>query len=208
MTGSKRPTPRLEEATLLVRLGAAAGSGDADALTETLDLAEGTLDTDDIEEYLLQTYLFAGYPRMINAFYTWQGWANDHGGRGALVMEPDDTRVWRERGEKLCRLIYSGTFEALQTRLARLHPALAEWTLTEGYGKVLARPGPDVGRRELAAIGALIVLGAERQLHSHLKGALNAGVDEGVLEQAVRSVADAWDRRDLVEPLLTNLYGR
>lgn len=192
----------VEEAIRIALLGAAAGSGDADALVEALEEADGVLDPDDIEEYLLQTYLFAGFPRTINAFFTWQAWAVDRGGRGAVVMEPDDVAAWRRRGEELCRVIYSGTYEALQARLARLHPALADWTLIEGYGKVLARPGPDPARRELAALGVLIVLDAERQMVAHVKGALNAGVPLEALEAALRAVAERWDRQAAVEPLL------
>ena len=203
-----RASPGPDEAVLVAGLGAAAGSGDQQALVAALEAAEGSLDPDDIEEYLLQTYLFAGYPRTIDAFFTWQKWAAEHGGRGALVQEPDDPAGWRERGEALCRVIYTGTYEALQARLVRLHPALAAWTLVEGYGKVLSRPGPDAARRELAALGVLIVLGAERQLESHLKGALHAGVERDVLEAAVRSVAARWDREAVVEPLLERALER
>lgn len=199
---SRRAAPTPGEAILVARLGAAAGSGDAEALREALDAAEGALDRDDIEEYLLQTYLFAGYPRTINAFFTWQRWAAERGGRGAIVMEPHEPGGWRRRGEELCRVIYSGTYEALQARLARLHPALAEWTLVEGYGKVLARPGPDPARRELAALGVLVVLDAGRQLSAHVKGARNAGVPPEALEAALRAVAERWGREAAVEPVL------
>ncbi|MBW3660460.1 MAG: carboxymuconolactone decarboxylase family protein [Gemmatimonadetes bacterium] len=202
-----RPAPNPEEAIAVASLGAAAGSGEADALIEALDAAGGTLDPDDVEELLLQTYLFAGFPRTINAFFTWQRWAAGHDGRGAMVMEPDDPEGWRERGEALCRVIYDGSYDALQKRLARLHPAIALWTLVEGYGKVLSRPGPDPARRELAAVGVLIVLGAERQLGSHLLGALHAGVPREALEAAVAAVAERWDRSSMVEPLLAGLPG-
>lgn len=197
MTGRAAPTSG--EAILVARLGAAAGSGDAAAIVEALDAAAGALAPDDIEEYLLQTYLFAGFPRAINAFFTWQAWAVANGGRGAIVMEPENPAEWRSRGEALCRVIYSGTYDALQARLARLHPALAEWTLVEGYGKVLSRPGPDPARRELAAVGALIVLDVERQLVAHLAGALHAGVSREALENAARAVGSRWDRAALVE---------
>ncbi|MFN2384123.1 MAG: carboxymuconolactone decarboxylase family protein [Gemmatimonadota bacterium] len=190
-------------ATAIVRLGAAAGGGDPERLVSALDNAAPGVPPDHIEELLLQTYLFAGFPRAINAFFTWQGWAARSGrGRGVRQLEPDRIDTWRERGERLCRLIYGENFEALQQRLARLHPALADWTLTEAYGKVLSRPGPDPARRELAAIGALIAIAAERQLVAHLEGARRAGVAERVLRAAATAVAAEWDRLDLVERLL------
>jgi len=44
---------------------------------------------DDIEELLLQTYLFAGFPRTINAFFTWQAWASRDGrARGERPIGP------------------------------------------------------------------------------------------------------------------------
>jgi 4-carboxymuconolactone decarboxylase len=193
------------EACALARLGAAAAGGDDDrlraAIPEAVDGGAG-----DIEELLLQTYLFAGFPRAINAFFVWQGWAANHG--VTRVPEPPgpwDPHAWRERGEALCRVVYGANYEALQGRLARLHPALAEWTLVEGYGKVLARPGPDAGRREITAVGALVALGAERQLRAHLQGAAHAGVPEDVVARAARAAATDWSREPLVERILAEL---
>jgi len=98
--------------------------------------------------------------------------------------------------------VYGDHYEALQARLARLHPALAEWTLVEGYGKVLGRPGPSPALRELAAVGALIELGAARQLVSHLRGARHAGVESGVIQSAARAIARSCDRESLVDEQL------
>lgn len=165
--------------------------------------ARGVLTADHIEEIILQTYLFAGFPRTINAFFTWQRWAaQPENSRGHRVTERCDEALWRERGEDLCRLIYGQNFEALQRRLTRLHPELAEWTLVEGYGKVLSRDGPGPKARELAAVGALIAVDAERQLIAHLKGALHAGVQEDVLRRAALEIAAEWGRGQLVERLL------
>lgn len=202
-----RPPPGVEEATALARVGAAAGDGDADRLIEALDAAEAAgVTPDDLEEIVLQTYLFAGFPRAINAFYTYQGWTSREGrSRGRLVVEPDDPDLWRRRGEDLCRRVYGESFEALQKRLARLHPMLADWTLMDGYGKALSRPGPDAARREAAAVGTLVAVAAERQLVSHLVGALRTGVPRPALETAARTVAAERGREDLVERLLESI---
>lgn len=193
----------IAEAAAIVGLGAAVAGGDAERLRAALDEAVDLVPATDVEEYLLQTYLFSGFPRVINAFYTWQGWTARRGvRRTAGPVEAIDPGLWRARGERLCRRVYGANYEALQRRLERLHPALAEWTLLEGYGKVLGRPGPDPARRELAAIGALIAMGAERQLASHLKGAVNLGVEPHILEAAVWPSARAWQREALVGKLL------
>ena len=198
--------PSVEEAAAIVRLGAAAASGEADRLSAALEGA-AAVHPDDIEELLLQTYLFAGFPRTINAFFTWQVWASRDGReRGTRRLESSDGSDLRERGEALCRLVYGDHYEPLRIRLNRLHPEIAEWTLVEGYGKVLGRagpPGPD--RRELAAVGALIALDARRQLGSHLRGAVHVGVPPDVLAQAALAVAAEWGRESMVEEMLAGL---
>lgn len=191
-----------EEATAVGMLGAAAAGGDPERLRAALARSATILSTEDIDELLLQTHLFAGFPRTINAFTTWQSWAARRDGRGRPLTESRQAGRWRERGERLCRLVYGDDFEALQVRLARLHPELAAWTLIDGYGKVLSRPGPAADVREMAAVGALIALGERRQLASHLRGAVHAGVTPPVLAATARAVAVAWGRESLVDELL------
>ncbi|HVB29999.1 MAG TPA: carboxymuconolactone decarboxylase family protein, partial [Gemmatimonadaceae bacterium] len=57
------------------------------------------------------------------------------------------------------------------------------------YGKVLSRPGLDLARREVCIVAACAAAGQDRQLHSHLHGALNAGV----AAPAVTAALDALD---------------
>jgi L-asparaginase II/alkylhydroperoxidase/carboxymuconolactone decarboxylase family protein YurZ len=193
-------------AEAIVRLGAATASGDAGRLVDALDRS-AAIASDDIEELLLQTYLFAGFPRTINAFFTWQGWASRDGReRGERRVEERPAEALRARGESLCRRIYGDHYEPLRIRLERLHPEIAEWTLVEGYGKVLGRPGsPAADKRELAAVGALIALDAGRQLAAHLRGCLHVGVPGSVLASAARSVAAEWGKAESVEPILAEL---
>lgn len=204
--GGRSAPPSVEEAAAIMRLGAAAASGDADRLTGALETA-ASVDPDDVEELLLQTYLFAGFPRTINAFFTWQAWASRDGReRGTRRVESRDGDDLRERGEALCRMVYGDHYEPLQIRLNRLHPEIARWMLVEGYGKVLSRtgpPGPE--RRELAAVGALIALDAGRQLASHLRGAVHVGVPRDVLAHAALTVAAEWGREAPVEAMLAAL---
>jgi len=50
---------------------------------------------------------------------------------------------------------------------------------------VLSRAGLDLGRRELCIIAACAAAGQDRQLHSHLHGALNAGVPPEVVRASI-----------------------
>jgi 4-carboxymuconolactone decarboxylase len=96
---------------------------------------------------------------------------------------------WRERGEVTCSIVYGDFFEKLRGNIRALSPALDEWMIVEGYGKVLSRAGLDLGRRELCIIAACAAAGQDRQLHSHLHGALNAGV----APEVVRATLGALD---------------
>ena len=51
--------------------------------------------------------------------------------------------------------------------------------VVDGYGKVLSRPGLDLVRRELCIVAVCAVARQDRQLQSHLHGALNVGATPG-----------------------------
>jgi 4-carboxymuconolactone decarboxylase len=80
-----------------------------------------------------------------------------------------------------------------------LHPALDAWMIAEGYGRTLARPGLDLLRRELCIVAQAGVLETPRQLHSHLRGSLNAGASFEQVEAVLAIMNpmlsfDSWKR--------------
>jgi 4-carboxymuconolactone decarboxylase len=62
--------------------------------------------------------------------------------------------------------------------------------VVDAYGKILGRPGLDSKRRELCTLAAIAMLRAERQLHAHLRGALNTGSSREDVD-AVLAVVEA-----------------
>ena len=98
-----------------------------------------------------------------------------------------------------------GGGEAPRIRKA-LERAANVWMVVEGYGKVLARDGLAVETRELCIVALLAPTRHEPQLHSHLRGALNAGLPraqveatlrvayEGMDDPAIRRAKRVWDR--------------
>jgi 4-carboxymuconolactone decarboxylase len=159
-----------------------------------------------MEELLLQSYLFAGFPRALNAMREWRRLS----GRAAPERDESESvnRIyeWQERGERTCAVVYGRFYEKLRHNIRQLHPALDSWMIVDGYGKVLGRPGLDLVRRELCIIAACVAAGQDRQLHSHLHGAMHAGasvrqVDDtldalegGVDAEALRSARMLWAR--------------
>jgi 4-carboxymuconolactone decarboxylase len=176
------------ETAALVRLAAVlAGSGEAEVRTE-LSGVNGVVNPVWVEEVILQTYLFAGFPRALNAARDWRRIS----GRSAPTPAEDGEREvldFAERGEATCATVYGEFYDRLRVNIRELHPALDRWMITEGYGKVLGRPLLDLARRELCVVAACAIARQDRQLHSHLHGALNAGAAAGVVTAALQVVS-------------------
>jgi len=140
------------------------------------------------EELVLQSYLFAGFPRALNAAREWR--RSEAG--SVEPFQPHESYAdlydFRVRGEETCDRVYGAFYEKLRGNIRSLHPALDEWMIVEGYGKVLSRPGLDLGRRELCIIAACAAAGQDRQLHSHLHGALNAGVSADAIRATIAAL--------------------
>jgi 4-carboxymuconolactone decarboxylase len=183
----------------LVRLSAGvAASGDAIVRQLLSDAARGNVVW--IEEVLLQSYLFAGFPRALNAMRVWRRLS---GRPAVLAPEKDgDDAQWRARGERTCRRVYGAMYEPLRRNIVELHPELDEWMIVEGYGKVLSRPGLDLARRELCIVSACAASGQERQLHSHLHGALNVGVAVDVVTDSIEALGSLLDEARLISARL------
>ena len=182
----------LDEATRrLVRLSAVICAGSEAAIRDVMAGAADGIPPDWVEELILQSYLFAGLPRALNAMREGRRLS----GRRAPAAD-DDSRaesqaaLWRERGERTCAVVYGPFYDALRHNIRDLHPALDAWMIVDGYGKVLARAGLDLRRRELCVVGACAAARQDRQLHSHLHGALHAGATAAEVADALRTVED------------------
>ncbi|HEX7119982.1 MAG TPA: carboxymuconolactone decarboxylase family protein [Longimicrobiales bacterium] len=172
----------MDEATRsVVAVSAALGAGDRARLAEALDRAAERADPLAVEEALLQSYLFLGYPAALNALALWR----ERSGRPAPAPVEDDWPGWRSRGERVCERVYAGQYARLRANVARLHPDMERWMLTEGYGKVLGRRGLGLKARELCIVVLLAGQDAAPQLHSHLRGALNVGASPAEVEEAL-----------------------
>lgn len=179
-----------ERTRALVRLSAAL-TGDEPAQRLAMDDAAAA-SPDEAEEVLLQSYLFLGIPVALNAFGLWRRRtrrpAPEATGGGVIEPRPGD---WTARGERVCKAVYAGQYEALREVMAGVHPALDSWAITEGYGKVLGREEAlDLRTRELCIVAMLAGTGASRQLHAHFRGCLNVGVSASVVDETLEAVRD------------------
>jgi 4-carboxymuconolactone decarboxylase len=188
-----------DAARALVRVSAALARSDRAALDRTLAEAQAVASAVQIEEVLLQSHLFVGYPAMLQAFGVWrerspatEPTADDgawqHDARADTAPDraaADDCVGWHVRGEQVCARVYGGQYERLRANVVALHPALDRWMIADGYGRVLGRPGLDLDVRELCIVALLCAQDAPAQLYAHLRGALNAGAAEAEVESAV-----------------------
>jgi len=125
-------------------------------------------------EAILQTHLFAGYPRTINGM----GVVNRLGWDISETISEEEPTLpgqWEEAGATLCSSIYGRNYSRLRERMGQLHPDLDMWMLQTGYGRVLSRGHLSPRLRELCVLTVLSGQGVPAQLNSHLRGAINVG---------------------------------
>ena len=183
----------------LVRTAAIIAGGDETAVRAALVEAQGIVVEEWIEELILQSYLFCGFPRSLNAMREWRRLTGEVTRSAQKDIGPAE---WRKRGEATCRLVYGAMYDRLRVNIRVLHPELDEWMIVEGYGKVLSRPELDLPRRELCIVAACAASGQARQLHSHLHGARNVGVAAPVVTAALQALEGVVQESDLASARL------
>jgi 4-carboxymuconolactone decarboxylase len=193
----------------LVRLSAAIAGCSEQTLRAVIGEEHSQSWAEAVEEVILQSYLFAGLPRALNAMRAWRSATGSQPAQpathGYVAMQE-----LRAKGEETCAKVYGSSYEQLRENIRALHPELDEWMIVEGYGKVLSRPGLDLKTRELCIVSACAATGQKRQLHSHVRGALNTGATVPEIQStldAISSLIDADSERDARE-MLSHVVGK
>jgi 4-carboxymuconolactone decarboxylase len=169
----------------LVRLSAAiaAGTGE-DVAARAREAIDVGLSRERLYEAALQSYLFVGFPRAIEAFFAVAPVLRRRG-----PSSPPDLERWRREGESLCRRVYGRNYEKLVSVMRELSPDLADWMILEGYGKTLSRPGLDPMDREYGVVAILTVTRMWRQLRSHAIGTVSVGGTRAGVKEAIELCA-------------------
>jgi 4-carboxymuconolactone decarboxylase len=199
------------ETAALCRLAATIAVGTEPALRRGMsEVVAADVSPEWVEEVVLQSYLFAGFPRALNAAREWRRAS----GRPAPETDAGTSyaaaEAWAEQGEETCAVVYGAFYERLRRNIRELHPALDTWMIVDGYGKVLSRPALDLRRRELCIVAVCAAAEQDRQLHSHLHGARNAGATPDEIDGAL-AAADAHldaDARQRVRLLWARVRGK
>ena len=107
----------------LIRISAALASRDEKAISLAFKEALGVADNGQVEEVILQSYLFLGFHTSLNGMALW---------RSISETEPSSSEAldcvgWVGRGEEVCRSVYADKYNKLRQNVRDLHP--------EGFGK-------------------------------------------------------------------------
>jgi len=135
-------------------------------------------------EAILMVHVFAGFPRGVETYDVLAAC----GGLGEL--DPDETTEPASGGAELFERIYADASDDVRGLLLRHNPMFGRWVLDHAYGRVLCRTGLAADRRELLACAALAVLGQDRQLASHARGAVRCGATPDEVAAVVTSLTD------------------
>ena len=193
----------------LVRLSACvAGGGDGAVRAACREAIAAEVPAVWAEETILQAYLLAGFPRALNAMREWRKASGTHAA-AERTISPDDIARWRDAGERTCATVYGDFYEKLRHNITELHPALDDWMIVEGYGKILSRPGLELRLRELCVVAACVATRQDRQLHSHLHGSLNAGATPDEVRETIAALHGLVDDESIrhAEHLFAHIVG-
>lgn len=175
---------KISDKFIITLIAAAAVIRDESKLRLLLKLAQRQkINHKRIYEALLQTYLFAGFPSALLSLRVFgEYFPNNKKSKSLLEKEI------KRRGEVTCRKIYGNKYSKLVTNISSFSPDLADWLVTEGYGKVLSRNQLGLKDRELVNIAILTVLKFDEQLYSHINGAYRTGVKISNIEKLIESL--------------------
>lgn len=183
----------------LVRIAAAIAGADEILTRQVMEEAVGHAKPAEVDEVIIQSYLFAGFPRTLNAARSWRAISGEVAPASDESAMMKDGSVWEQQGERTCEIVYGESCQLLRENIRRLHPALDAWMVTDGYGKVLSRPQLSLEKRELCIVAACAATGQQRQLHSHLHGALNSGVSVETLTAVIDALGKIVGEAELAK---------
>ena len=161
--------PAQKRMFLLGVLVTATTQNDPVMLNTWIPRCSDNLELEAIEEAILQTLLFAGFPKTIEALKQ----LRIHFPVKHAPKQVDDHRL---AGEKTSKIIYGKYHSKLTKVMDELHPDLTRWMIEDGYGRVLSRSGLTLQEREISVLASLMTSGMINQFRAHIRGALYAGV--------------------------------
>jgi 4-carboxymuconolactone decarboxylase len=177
----------------LALYSAAIAVSDEEILDRTIEVGQRCgLRRRQLYEIVLQSYLFLGFPRMLQAAeHLYRHFPSSKTDSMLQKINADESETWFTDGLNLCRRVYRESYLPLKQKVEALAPDVFRWMIIEGYGKVLSRPELGIIDRELAIVSCLMIENCENQLFSHIKGAVNVGASLELVHQVIHDLGEA-----------------
>lgn len=175
----------------IVEISAYASAGDLENLSDVLNKAlDNKMTINEINEILIQSYAYCGFPRSLNAISTFINVVNDRKAKGIKDIQGENPKVLPANANKA--QIGETTREQLAGGKVKgewqvFAPGIEQYLLEHLFADIFARGVLTHQERELATVSFLSVIkGAEPQLNAHINMAKNTGLSNEKLDYAVR----------------------
>ncbi|MCG6534247.1 MAG: carboxymuconolactone decarboxylase family protein [Syntrophales bacterium LBB04] len=144
---------------------------------------------EEIRELMLLCVIPAGWPPVIDALRFLGTWCE----KNTIPMPPGKKlrkeygkTDWYKTGKKKCAKLYGKKiWKQYCRRIAAVDPDLAEYTVSELYGKLLSRDTIDDKTRELCFVAGTGAIRSKSTLKMHISGALNSGATPAEVKEAL-----------------------
>ncbi len=148
------------------------------------------INRDSLYEIILQSYLFLGFPRMLQAADLLDKIIPFRGGNSQDIdfLSENKLSEWYKDGVEVCKSVYKDKYEPLKKRVTDFAPEIFHWMILEGYGKVLSRKGIGLETRELSIVAFLTMENRPKQLHSHILGAVHVGASKELIQTVIDDI--------------------
>jgi 4-carboxymuconolactone decarboxylase len=150
------------------------------------ELRRGKLAPKFFSELFIHLSLFLGYPAMLEGLEK-VAELSPHGKRSSLSARGSAAH---KHGKRILERIYGEQTPKLLRRLDGLYPGLGHRIMQDAYGLIMNRDGLTLSERELANVIVLFTHSFDRQLYSHLRGAIRVGVSKNTLKRVIGLTAD------------------
>lgn len=174
----------------IVEISAYASAGDLENLSDVLNKAlDNKMTINEINEILIQSYAYCGFPRSLNAISTFINVVNDRKAKGIKDIQGQSPKVLTSKdnkgkiGTKTREELAGGEVKGEWQTFA---PGIEQYLLEHLFADIFARGVLTHQERELATVSFLSVIkGAEPQLNAHINMAKNTELSGDKLNYAV-----------------------
>ena len=175
----------------IVEISAYASAGDLENLSDVLNKAlDNKMTINEINEILIQSYAYCGFPRSLNAISTFINVVKERKSKGIKDIQGQSPKVLTSKdnkgeiGTKTREELAGGEVKGEWQTFA---PGIEQYLLEHLFADIFARGVLTHQERELATVSFLSVIkGAEPQLNAHINMAKNTGLSNEKLDYAVR----------------------